>query len=86
MRREGSFFVHRQKGLFLSVDDKIMVGKKQNVDPMWKSLNKEVDLGEPTSFRLILYTWDALKDNVKSAKILWTITEPCLNREFPREE
>ena len=25
-------------------------GKKQNVDPMWKVLNKEVDLGEPTSF------------------------------------
>ena len=29
-------------------------------------------------------TWSALKDNVKQAKILWTITEPCLNREFPR--
>ena len=27
-----------------------MVGKKQNLDPMWKVLNKEVDLGEPTSF------------------------------------
>ena len=25
-------------------------GKKQNIDPMWKILNKEVDLGEPTSF------------------------------------
>ena len=25
-------------------------GKKQNLDPMWKLLNKEVDLGEPTSF------------------------------------
>ena len=24
--------------------------KKQNLDPMWKLLNKEVDLGEPTSF------------------------------------
>ena len=24
--------------------------KKQNLDPMWKILNKEVDLGEPTSF------------------------------------
>ena len=23
---------------------------KQNIDPMWKVLNKEVDLGEPTSF------------------------------------
>ena len=27
-----------------------MDGKKQNIDPMWKVLNKEVDLGEPTSF------------------------------------
>ena len=24
--------------------------KEQNIDPMWKVLNKEVDLGEPTSF------------------------------------
>ena len=34
----------------------------------------------------IMYTWDALKDNVKQAKILWTITEPCSNREFQRGE
>ena len=33
---------------------------------MWKVLNKEVDLGEPTSFL--------------------DLTEPCLNREFPRRE
>ena len=60
------FFVHRQKGLFLSVyvDDLKLAGKKQNIDPMWKLLNKEVDLGEPTS-SLIMYTWDSLKDNVK---------------------
>ena len=32
------------------VNDKKMAGKKQNLDPMWKVLNKEVDLGEPTSF------------------------------------
>ena len=46
------FFVHREKVLFLSVyvDDIKLGGKKQNIDPMWKSLNKEVDLGEPTSF------------------------------------
>ena len=44
-------FVHRQKGLFLSVyvDDIKLAGKKQNIDPMWKVLNN-VDLGEPTSF------------------------------------
>ena len=45
-------FVHREKGLFLSVcvDDIKLAGKKQNLDLMWKVLNKEVDLGEPTSF------------------------------------
>ena len=45
-------FVHREKGLFLSVyvDDIKLAGKKQNIDPMWKVLNTEVDLGEPTSF------------------------------------
>ena len=45
-------FVHREKGLFLSVyvDDIKLAGKKQNLDQMWKLLNKEVDLGEPTSF------------------------------------
>ena len=41
-----------KKGLFLSVyvDDIKLADKKQNIDPMWKVLNKEVDLGEPTSF------------------------------------
>ena len=45
-------FVHREKGLFLSVyvDDIKLAGKKQNIDPQRKVLNKEVDLGEPTSF------------------------------------
>ena len=45
-------FVHRGKGLFLSVyvDDIKLAGKSQNINPMWKLLNKEVDLGEPTSF------------------------------------
>ena len=45
-------FVHREKGLFLSVyvDDIKLAGKKENIDPMWKVLNKTVDLGEPTSF------------------------------------
>ena len=45
-------FAHREKGLFLSVyaDDIKLAGKKQNVNPMWKVRNKEVYLGEPTSF------------------------------------
>ena len=36
--------------LSVYVDDIKLAGKKQNIDPMWKVLNKEVDLGEPTSF------------------------------------
>ena len=31
------------------MDDIKLAGKKQNLDPMWKVLHKEVDLGEPTS-------------------------------------
>ena len=58
--------VHRHKGLFLSVyvDDVKLAGKKQNINPMWKVLKKEVDLGEPTSFLDHVYL-DVLKDNVK---------------------
>ena len=46
------FFVHHQKGSLLSVyvDDIKLAGKKQNLDPLWKKLNKQVDLGQPTSF------------------------------------
>ena len=45
-------FVHREKGLLLSVyvDDIKLAGKKQNLDPMWKLLNKEVDLGRTNIF------------------------------------
>ena len=59
-------FVHREKGLFLSVyvDDIKLAGRKQNLDPMWTVLNKEVDLGEPTSF-LDHVSWAAFNDNAK---------------------
>ena len=45
-------FVNKEKGLFLSVyvDDIKKAGKKQNINPTWKILMKDVDLGEPTSF------------------------------------
>ena len=32
------------------MDDIELAGKKQNINSMWKVRNKEVDLGEPTSF------------------------------------
>ena len=36
-----------EKGLFLSVyvDDIKLAGKKQNIYPMWKVRNKEIDFG-----------------------------------------
>ena len=45
-------FVHRARGLFLSVyvDDIKLAGKTENIDPMWTVHMKDVDLGEPTSF------------------------------------
>ena len=48
----GNVSLYIVKKLLLSVyaDDMKLAGKKQNLDPMWKLLNKEVDLGEPTSF------------------------------------
>ena len=63
------------------VDDIKLAGKKQNIDPMWKILMKDVDLGEPTSF-LDMYIWVALKECVKSVTILWRTTEICSNQGF----
>ena len=45
-----SYTVERRLFLSVCVDDIKLTGKKQNIDPMWKVLNKEVDFGEPTSF------------------------------------
>ena len=50
--------------------------RNKTLIPMWKVFNKEVDLGEPTSFFDHVYFGPALRDNVIWAKILWTITEP----------
>ena len=44
------FIVKKDYSLSVYVDDIKFAGKKQNLDPMWKLLNIEVDLGEPTSF------------------------------------
>ena len=43
------FFVNREKGLFSSVyvDDIKLLGKKQNINPTWKILMKDVDLVIP---------------------------------------
>ena len=79
-------FVHREKG-FLSVyvDDIKLVGKKQNIDPMWKVLNKEVDCGEATSFLDLVYLVCTQRQCEVSKDIIDNY-RPCLNREFPRGE
>ena len=48
----GVFFVNSDKGLFLSVyvDDIQLAGKTENINPTWKILKGDVDLGEATSF------------------------------------
>ena len=45
-------FVHLEKVLFLSVyvDDIKLAGKKQNIDPMWKVLNKRCRFGRTNIF------------------------------------
>ena len=63
------------------VDDIKLAGKKHNIDPMWKLLNKEVDLGEPTSFLDHVYLGCTQRQCEISKDI-----KPCLNREFPRGE
>ena len=57
-------------------------GKKQNIDPMWKVLLEAVDLGQPTFF----FDHVHFGCTAKRAKILWTITEICLNPESLQEQ
>ena len=52
-----SLYIVKKDYSYLYVDDINLAGKKQNLDPMWKLLNKEVDLGEPTSFLDHVYLW-----------------------------
>ena len=71
----------KKPSLSVSVDDIKMAGKTENIDPMWKVLMKDIDFGEPHHF-LTMYFWAALKENVRSARILWIITAVCSNQGF----
>ena len=73
-------FVHREKGLFLSVyvDDIKLAGKKQNLDPMWKVL-KRSSFGrtqEHTSIILISTTFVARRP-VYVRLALWFLHHPA---------
>ena len=76
-----------KNGFFLSVyvDDIKLAGKKQNIDPMWKVLNKEVDLREPTSFLDHVYLGYTQRQCEKSKDIVDN-DRTMFDREFQREE
>ena len=63
------------------VDDIKLAGKKQNINPTWKILKKDVDLGEPTSFLdHVLFRLHSKNDRL--ARILWIITDVCSNQGY----
>ena len=73
-----------EKGLFLSVyvDDIKIAGKNKILIRCGNYSIKKL-IWENQHLSWITYTWGALKDNVKHAKMLLTITEPRSNPEFP---
>ena len=73
-------FVHRKRGLFLSVhvDDIEMAGKKQNMAPIWKKLMNMWTLTNPHHF-LTMCTKDALSVNANWMKQLLNNIRRCLN-------
>ena len=75
------------------VDDIKLAGKKQNIDPMWKLLNKEVDLGEPTSFLNHVYLGctqrqcEISKDVVDNYRTMFeSIISAAATEKFPWSE
>ena len=59
--------------VFHDTNDSKVAGKKQNMAPMWKTLMKLVDLGEPTSFLDYVY----LGCTQRECKPNETIIEEC---------
>ena len=79
--------VHREKGLsYLCMwmtsnwleNNNILIrcGKYLIINLIWENQHHP----------LIMFTWNALKDNVKQVEILWTMPEPCSNPKFPQEQ
>ena len=79
-------FVHREKGLFLSVyvDDTKLAGKKQNLDLMWKVQKKEVDLGEPASFFDHAYLGCTQRQCEINKNIVWQLQNHVRIQNFCR--
>ena len=78
-------FVHREKGLFLSVyvDDKKNWLERNRILIRCGKYSIKKLIWENQHLSWITYAWAALNDNAKQAKIF---TEPCSNREFPQEQ
>ena len=79
----GMFIRSPVKGLFLSVnvDDVKLAGKTENIEPTWKILMEDVDLGEPTSFLDHGYLWCTPREWQIGNEIVQT-TEICSNPGF----
>ena len=60
-----------------------MVGRQQNLSPMWKKLTKLDDLGIPTSFLDHVYLGRTQRDSKTNKN---TTEERCSNREFLLEQ
>ena len=80
-----SYTVKKDYSYLCMMDDIKLAGKNNNIDPMWKVLDKEVDLGEPTSFLDHVYL-GCTQRQCEISKMLWIKTEPCLDPEFPQEQ
>ena len=85
-------FVHREKGFFLSVyvDAIKLVGKKQNIDPMWKVLNKEVDFGRTNICDMAGYAKKCVERYCelanKTTQQLYKVSTPCIDVHHFKEE
>ena len=64
----------------------MLAGKKQNIDPMWKVLNKQVHFKKSASFLDHVYLGCTQRQSETSQKMLLTIIEPCSNPEFQQEQ
>ena len=81
-------FVHREKSysylcMWMTSN---WLGKKQNLDPMWKVLNKEVDLGEPTSFFDHVYLGLSSETMWNKQRNCWQSQNHVWIQKFPQEQ
>ena len=82
-------FVHREKRMILICVcgwHKNWLETNKNIDPMWKVLNKEVDLGEPTSFLHHENLGCTQRQCENKQRYCLTITESCFESRISAGE